>query len=288
MKSGTPIKDLGKRPLIMGIVNVTPDSFSGDGLLLSKNYVDDALAYALDQAANGAEILDIGGESSRPGAQIVGPEEEIRRTAPIIAAIRKKLPEMPISVDTIKPAVAAAAIEAGATIVNDISGSSQDPALRALVAKHGTYLIQMHNAAQPSAVLQTQTIGGEYLAQEDEDICATVARELAALAGLALESGIERDRIILDPGVGFGKTPEQNLQLVAHLDRFAPLGFPLLLGASRKSFIGRVLDLPPEERLEGTAAVTAIAAFHCPAIMRVHDVKAMARVAKMAWALARA
>lgn len=284
-----PIKDLGKRPLIMGIVNVTPDSFSGDGLFSGDDYVQAALDLALNHAASGADILDIGGESSRPGAHSIAADEEIRRTAPVIAAIRAKLPEMPISIDTVKPEVAAAALAAGAAILNDISGANQNPAMRKLAAESGAYLIQMHNAAQPSAVTQTQTIGGEYAAPDaTNNICATVARELAVLASLAMESGIAPDRIILDPGVGFGKTPEQNLQLVAHLDYFAPLGFPLLLGASRKSFIGRVLDLPPEERLEGTAAVTAIAALRTQAIMRVHDVKFMSRVAQMAFALATA
>jgi len=277
---------LGKQPLVMGIINVTPDSFSGDGLLLCEQGVESAVEQARNMAADGADILDIGGESTRPGAQPVSVDEEIRRTAPVIAAVRKALPRMPLSIDTTKPEVARAAIESGAAILNDVSGLAQNPAMRALAAAQGVYLVQMHNAAQDKAAVQTQTIGGEYLAHGgDGTIIATVARELTALAALALEAGLPREKIILDPGIGFGKTLEQNLQLINHLDEFLPLGFPLLLGASRKSFIGRALDLPPEERLEGTAAVTAIAALRCPAIMRVHDVKFMARVVKMAWKL---
>jgi len=269
----------------MGIINVTPDSFSGDGLLLSADYVQGTVAAALQMVRDGADILDIGGESTRPGAIAVSVEEEIDRTASVIAALHKEIPLVPLSIDTAKPEVARAALAAGASLLNDVSGAAQDPAMRALAAASGAQLVLMHNAAQTQAVSQTQTIGGEYLAEACEDIVALVARELAAMASQALSDGVAEDQIILDPGIGFGKTLEQNLQLINQLDLLVPLGFPLLLGPSRKSFIGRVLDLPPEDRLEGTAAAVTLGTLRGASILRVHDVKFMSRLVRMTHAL---
>lgn len=280
-----PLADLGHRPLIMGIMNITPDSFSGDGLLVDNDYIERAVDVAQAMASEGADILDIGGESTRPGASPVSSKEEIRRTSPLIKAIRAHLPTMRLSIDTTKVPVAAAAIEAGATILNDVSGTHQDPEMRKLAAVSGAYLIQMHNAAQADITTQTQTIGGEYAAPEHEASVADIARAMESLAQAALCDGVARERIILDPGIGFGKTLAQNLALINKVDQLKALGFPILLGPSRKSFIGRVLNLPPEERLEGTAAVVAVSVLRGAAILRVHEVGFMARVARMAHAL---
>lgn len=285
MAADSPIPELSTRPLIMGIINVTPDSFSGDGLLLSEDYVRDATRHALSMIDDGADILDIGGESTRPGSIPTPSGEEIRRVLPVITAIHKERPDIPLSIDTMKPEVARVALEAGARILNDISGHGQDPQMRELAATKGAYLILMHNEARARAVTQTNIVGGEYLAKEETKSTADVARDLVDLATTAMQSGIARDKIILDPGIGFGKTLEQNLALINQLDHFLPLGFPLLLGPSRKSFIGRVLDLPPEERVEGTAAAVAVGIMRGASILRVHDVRIMSRVARMTQAL---
>jgi dihydropteroate synthase len=287
-----------KRPLIMGILNVTPDSFSGDGLLHGCDYSApaDAIAAvtaAVDLAAQmvtaGADLLDIGGESSRPGSAPVSAEEEIRRTVPVIAAIGKKFPSLPLAVDTVKSQVAEAALDAGATIVNDISSLRGDDAMAALVVKRGAWLVLMHNRSDPALAVHDAKIGGEFGAPDSGetggDIVGDVLRDLRERTMFAEKSGIAREKIIIDPGIGFGKTVEQNLALSRSLDRLKASGYPVLTGPSRKSFIGRVLDLPVDERLEGTAALVAIAAFQGVDIIRVHDVKFMARVAKMAGAV---
>lgn len=270
-----------RKPLIMGILNVTPDSFSGDGLMQQDDFLAAALVRAVQMAAEGADMLDIGGESTRPGAEPIDAEEEKRRVVPVIAALAGRLPDMPLSVDTTKPEVARAALAAGATILNDISGA----ALRRLAAESGAKLVLMHNEACAQNVAREAVIGGEYDAASYGDVVEDVVRALGEMAAAALADGVKEDQIILDPGIGFGKTPEQNLRLVNELDRIASLGFPVLLGASRKSFIGRVLNLPPEERLEGTAAVTAVGVLRGADILRVHDVLFMSRVAAMTAAL---
>lgn len=280
-----------KRPLIMGILNMTPDSFSGDGLLAGRDYsapataadrdILRAVAQAAQMVEEGADILDVGGESSRPGSTPVSVEEEIRRTVPVIAAIREKFAHIPIAVDTVKAAVAQAALNAGATIINDISALG-DPPMAPLVVAHQCPVILMDNRSNPEAVTQDAKIGGEYKAAENADIVEEVKRNLLARAAAAQAAGIARDKIILDPGLGFGKTVEQNLALIRHLDRLKALGYPVLVGPSRKSFIGRVLDMPVEGRLEGTAALVAASVLNGADIIRVHDVPFMARVAKMA------
>jgi dihydropteroate synthase len=274
-----------KRPLVMGILNITPDSFSGDGLMGQEDYIDAALKQATLMKADGADIFDIGGESSRPGAFSVSANEEIRRVVPVIEALRKKLGIVSIAVDTVKAEVARAALEAGANIVNDISALAFDSGMAKLIALQDAYVVLMHNRSQASSVTQDAKIGGEYQASGSCDIVEDVAKELLARARFAEDAGIAKDRIILDPGLGFGKTPGQNLSLIRHVDKLKKLGYPVLIGSSRKSFIGRVLDLPVEERLEGTAATVAIAALLGADIIRVHDVKFMARTAKMAAAI---
>ena len=287
MNAPYPLPDLGLRPLVMGILNVTPDSFSGDGLMVEQNYVVAALLQGKQMVADGADILDIGGESSRPGATPVSIDEEIRRTIPVIAALCSKFPSLPISIDTVKPEVAAAAVEAGASIINDISGAKQNPAMPTLAAKCGVYLALMHNSSKANAVAEDKRLGAMYEAPTTEDIVDDVRRQLSDFAERAGAAGVARERIILDPGLGFGKTIEQNLRLINELDKLKTLGFPILAGPSRKSFIGRILDLPLNDRLEGTAAAVAVCVLRGADILRVHDVKEVARVVKMTAALTR-
>jgi len=278
----------GARTYVMGILNVTPDSFSGDGLGGdAAGTVGRALAQAVEFIDAGADILDIGGESTRPGSVPLGADDEKRRVLPVIEAIARELPSATISIDTFKADVAAAAIDAGAQIVNDVWGLRADPNLAAVVAARRAPIILMHNRSQPSAVILDR-LGGSYLGPDYDDFLENVAAEMLQSAEGALAAGIQRDQIILDPGIGFGKTVAQNMVLVNRMDRFKQLGFPVLSGPSRKSFIGRVLDLPVDERLEGTAATIALSIVRGADIVRVHDVGAMTRVARMVDALLRA
>jgi len=278
----------GTRTYVMGILNVTPDSFSGDGVGgAAAGTVARALAQAREFIEAGADIIDVGGESTRPGAQSLTADEEKRRVLPVIEAIARDLPEATVSIDTFKADVAAAAMDAGAHIVNDVWGLRADPSLGALAAARGAPVILMHNRSRPSAVV-VDRLGGSYLGPDYDDFLEDVADELLALAEGALAAGIPRDRIILDPGIGFGKTVAQNMVLVNRIDRFKELGFPILSGPSRKSFIGRLLDLPVDERLEGTAAAIALSIVRGADIVRAHDVRAMVRVARMTDAMLRA
>lgn len=269
----------------MGIVNVTPDSFSGDGLLLYADYIDRAVDRAQRMVADGARILDIGGESSRPGSISVSTDEEIRRVEPVVRAIKKKLPKIAISVDTVKADVAERALKAGATIVNDISALKQDPRMGEVAARNGAKVVLMHNRVSEEAYNQDETLGGSFDSPGYADMVAEVEADLKERIQSAQASGIKRDKIILDPGIGFGKTPQENLVLVSRLKNLKELGFPILVGLSRKSFIGHVLDAPIADRIEGTAACTAIAVMQGADILRVHDVKFMSRVVKMATAI---
>lgn len=271
------LPDLGQRPLIMGIVNVTPDSFSGDGVVDAAQAVTQARQMVMD----GADILDIGGESTRPGATPVSADEELSRILPVITALRAQGITTPISVDTFKASVADAALQAGANIINDVSGGTHDLAMLPLVAARQCPIILMHNRSAANMVNYDQTVGGEYTAADYQDIVQDVGRDLTQLATAALAAGVVPANIILDPGLGFGKSVTQNLRLIAAVRELKALGYPVLLGPSRKSFIGRVLDVPPDERLEGTAACIAIAAWQGADILRVHDVKAMTRVTRM-------
>ncbi|HNQ66551.1 MAG TPA: dihydropteroate synthase [Smithella sp.] len=275
-----------KKPLIMGIINVTPDSFSGDGIEPTPDYIERAIFQAEQMVAEGADILDVGGESSRPGHVPVSAEEEICRVVPVISSIKKTLgTAQTIAVDTVKSVVAEEALKAGASIVNDISALANDPHMGEVAARYGAQVVLMHNRAKATAVSYDAKIGGQYVAPEYANIIDDVTHELAERVEAALKAGIARDKIILDPGIGFGKTPQQNLTLIAQLGKIKALGFPVLIGPSRKSFIGHILDVAINDRIEGTAACVALAVMEGADIVRVHEVKYMARIAKMAAAI---
>ncbi len=277
----------GERTYVMGILNVTPDSFSGDGLLAQGDPVEAALAQAQAFLEAGADILDIGGESTRPGAQPVPLEEEIRRVIPVVREVARQFPKAVISVDTYKAPVAEAALEAGAHLVNDVWGLRADPRMAAVVARYGVPVILMHNRSTPNNAEVRERLGGRYVGVAYENLLEDVKRELLESVALAHAAGIPDSHIILDPGIGFGKTVEQNLELVDRLGEIRALGYPVLLGSSRKSFIGYTLNLPPEERLEGTAAAVAVGIVRGADIVRVHDVLPMVRVARMTDAIVR-
>ena len=280
----------GSRTYVMGILNLTPDSFSGDGILAlsgAVGEVEGAIQQARDFLAYGANILDVGGESTRPGSQSVGAEEELERVIPVIEAIAKEFPEAMISIDTYKARVAEAAFKAGAHILNDVWALRADPELAAVAAAFRVPVVLMHNRSNPASVEVRAQLGNAYIGSTYEDLMEDVKRELLASVDLAVKAGVEESRIILDPGVGFGKTREHNLELINRLDEIRLLGFPVLLGTSRKSFIGFTLDLPADQRVEGTAATVAVGITRGADIIRVHDVKEMARVAKMTDAIVR-
>jgi dihydropteroate synthase len=262
----------GERTYVMGIVNVTPDSFSGDGLLAgSVDPVVAAVALGRRMAEEGADLLDVGGESTRPGHAEVPVDEELDRVVPVIAALRAALPDMPLSVDTTKAPVAAAALDAGAHLLNDIWGVGSDDALARIAAERGVPLVVMHNRAEP----------------QYRDLIPEVVADLRAALERATRLGVPRNALIVDPGFGFGKTPEQNLALVRELAALRVLGRPILLGTSRKSILGRVLDLPVEERLEATLATTALGIAGGADLLRVHDVRANVRAARVSDAIVR-
>ena len=275
---------LDNSPSVMGILNVTPDSFSGDGIVPQGDYIARAVAQAERMIADGADMIDIGGESSRPGAAPVPTDEEIRRVIPVIAVIRDKFTALPIAIDTVKAEVAEKALQTGATIINDISALS-DAHMGEVVARYGASIVLMHNRSTTGDVTHDKKIGGQYNSPIYADIIEDVTRDLLVRAEAALAAGIAEDKIILDPGIGFGKSAQENLALIAHCDHLKVLGFPILMGVSRKSFIGGILDLPVEERLEGTAACVTASVLRGADIVRVHDVKFMARIVKMAAAL---
>ncbi len=285
----------GARTYVMGIVNVTPDSFSGDGLLAvaaadaagpraeiagdadgrPEGAGIDAAARAVLRAtlmvAEGADILDVGGESTRPGHAEVDESLELARVVPAIRAIRAALPDVPVSVDTTKPAVAAAALDAGADAINDVWGTPPSEDMLRLAAARHAPLVLMHNRER-----------AEY-----EDVVAEVLAELRAALERAVAAGIPQELLVVDPGIGFGKTAEHNLAMLHDLGRLRELGRPILLGTSRKSTIGKVLDLPAGERLEGTLATTALGVAAGVDIVRVHDVRPNVRVARMSDAIVR-
>ena len=255
----------GDRVYVMGVVNVTPDSFSGDGLAHDPAA---AVDLGLRMVADGADILDVGGESTRPGHRPVDAAEESKRVLPVVEQLAARA-GVPISIDMTKPDVAAAAAGAGAAIVNDIWGLKRAPALAQIAARHRMGLVVMHNQD-----------GTRYT-----DLVAEVVAGLETAVRQAVAAGVPRERVIVDPGIGFGKTWEQNLVLLRRLEELRAIGQPLLVGSSRKSFLGRLLDLPVGEREEGTAATVAAAVLRGADIVRVHDVRTMARVARVAAAL---
>ncbi len=277
----------GRQTYVMGIVNATPDSFSGDGLARGGDWVAAAVAQGEAQAAAGAHLLDVGGESTRPGSAPTPLAEELARVIPVIKALAQRV-AVPISVDTYKAEVARQAVAAGATLINDVWGLRMDPELARVAAESGAGVVLMHNRSQPKDAVQEARLGGRYVGVQYADLFADIRRELRASVDLALAAGVDPARIILDPGIGFGKTVEQNLALVRGFGEFRALGHPLLAGPSRKSFIGYTLNLPPDQRAEGTAAVVALCIQQGADIVRVHDVALISRVARMADAVVRA
>ncbi len=261
----------GARTYVMGILNVTPDSFSGDGLLTVADPLAAAVALARRMVDEGADLLDVGGESTRPGHPDVSEADELARVVPVVAAVRAALPRTPLTIDTTKAAVAAAALDAGADALNDIWGVGPDDALARLAAARGVPLIVMHNREEPVY----------------DDVVAEVVDELRAAVERAVGAGVPLESIIVDPGIGFGKTAGQNLELLARLGSLSSLGRPVLLGTSRKSTLGKVLDLPPDQRLEATLATTALGIAAGVDIVRVHDVEANVRAARMSDAIVR-
>ena len=266
-KCGSLSIEWGKRTYIMGILNVTPDSFSGDGV---RNDVGLALDQALRFQNDGADIIDVGGESTRPGSIPIDLDEERRRVIPVVRSLVSKL-SIPISVDTYKPRLAEEAIGAGAAMINDIWGLKHDISMASVVSHSNVPVILMHNQD-----------GVEY-----SDLIPDVIDSLSKSIECAIDSGIREENIILDPGIGFGKTPSHNLQLIRRLGEIKDMGFPVLIGTSRKSTLGLVLDLPVDDRLEGTAATVAISIANGVDIVRVHDVREMKRVSLMSDAIVR-
>ena len=268
MKIGNKEFKIGERTYIMGILNFTPDSFSDGGKF---NHMEDALKHVEDMINEGADIIDIGGESTRPNHTPVGEEEEIKRVIPIIKAVREKF-DIPISVDTYKAKVAEEAIKAGADLINDVWGFKKDKNMATVAAKYNVPCCLMHNREN----------------KEYNSLMNDMLEDLKESIKIAKDAGVKDENIILDPGIGFAKTCEQNLEVMNNLEVIKTLGYPILLGTSRKSMIGLTLDLPVEERIEGTIATTVIGIMKdaCD-FVRVHDVKENLRAAKMTDAIVR-
>ena len=257
--------DVENRCYIMGILNVTPDSFSDGGKF---NNMDSALKHAEEMIRDGADIIDIGGESTRPGHQVITDEEEIARVTPVIEAVKRNF-DIPVSIDTYKSAVAEAALQAGADLVNDIWGFRHDEKVAQVTAEYGAACCLMHNRHEPVY----------------NDFLQDVADDMKECLRIAKNAGIPDDKIILDPGVGFGKTFEHNLMITNHFDVLLRLGYPVLLGISRKSMIGLALDLPVDERVEGTMATSVIGVMKGCSFVRVHDIKENRRAIQMTEAI---
>jgi len=277
----------GARTYVMGILNVTPDSFSGDGLIAKGDTLEASVHQASEFLAAGADILDVGGESTRPGSAPVNAEQELERVIPVIRALRQHFPDALISIDTYKSGVAQQAIREGAQMLNDVWALRADPELATVAARHKVPVILMHNRSNPASVEVRHRLGKAYLGAEYKHLIEDVKRELLQSVELAKQAGIPDSHIVLDPGIGFGKTVEQNLELINRLHEIRALGYPVLLGPSRKSFIGFTLDLPADQRVEGTAAAVAVGIVRGADIVRVHDVTQIARVARMTDALVR-
>ena len=266
---------LSARTCVMGVLNVTPDSFSDAGQYAD---FDSAVARGLAMAEEGADIIDVGGESTRPGADPVKEDEEIERVAPVIKELATKL-AIPISIDTYKSGVAGAALEAGAALINDISGMAFDSGMAPLVAKAGVPVALMHIKGKPKD-MQTDPVY--------DSLMSEISGYLRDKARAAIDAGVAPEKVIIDPGIGFGKTVEHNLEIIRRVIEFKSLGYPVLIGPSRKSFIGKILGLEPDQRLEGTAAAIAACVAGGASIVRVHDVKEMVRVVRVADAVFKA
>lgn len=265
MKIGNRDFDIKNKTYIMGILNVTPDSFSDGG---KYNHLDAALFHAEEMLRDGADIIDIGGESTRPGHTVITDQEEISRVVPVIEAVKSRF-DVPVSIDTYKGAVAEAALKAGTDLVNDIWGFKHDKKVADLTAQYKAACCLMHN--RHKAVY--------------DDFLSDLVKDMEECIKIAREAGVSDDRIILDPGVGFGKTYEMNLEAIHHVDVLHQLGFPILLGTSRKSVIGLTLDLPADQRVEGTVATTVIGVMKGCAFVRVHDIKENKRAIQMTEAI---
>jgi dihydropteroate synthase len=276
----------GRQTYVMGILNVTPDSFSGDGLLRKEDWLAVVVDRGRAMLEAGAHVLDVGGESTRPGAQAVTVDEELDRVVPAVRALNEA-GWGPISIDTYKAVVAHGALEAGAVLVNDVWGLRRDPDMADLVAERQVPVILMHNRSKPQDAAFEARLGGRYTGSQYDDLIPDIQRELMECVELARNASVPDRQIILDPGIGFGKTVSQNLELLDRVGEFQALGFPILIGPSRKSFIGYTLNLPPDQREEGTAAAVVIGIARGADIVRVHDVEVMARVAKMTDAIVR-
>jgi len=275
-----PTFEWGHRTLVLGVLNVTPDSFSDGGLYAS---VDAAVAHAHCMVADGAHMLDIGGESTRPATftdhSPLPAEEEKRRVLPVITRLARELPDIPLSIDTYKADVARAALDAGAAVVNDISGLTFDPLMASLVAERGVPLILMHLLGVPRHIP---------LRPEYGDVVRDIGAFFEKQTAYARAQGVRDEQIWLDPGLGFGKTAQHNLEILRRLPELRALGYPLVVGASRKRFLGKVLGTDdPQDRLEGTAAAVALSIAGGADVVRVHDVRAMARVARVSDAVVR-
>jgi dihydropteroate synthase len=260
------------RTAVVGVLNVTPDSFSDGGRWLER---DAAVAHAVEMEAQGAEVIDVGGESTRPGSEPVPEDEELKRVLPVIDDLSGEL-SVPISVDTRKPAVAGRALEAGASIVNDTTGEVTASDMDGVVADSGAAIIVMHSRGTPATMKSLTDYG---------DVVRHIGDFLERRGGELREKGVPSDSIVIDPGFGFAKTPAQNLEILKRLEEIVAIGYPVLVGTSRKSFIGAILDLPEHQRLEGTAATVAWAVGKGARLLRVHDVSEMVRVARMTEAI---
>ena len=258
-----------RETLVMGIVNVTPDSFSDGGKFFSPEV---AISHASKLITQGADIIDIGGESTRPGAELVSETEELKRVIPVIEKVRIDNPTILISIDTTKASVAKYAVEAGADIINDVSGLSFDNNMTGIVESLNVPIVIMHMKGNP----QNMQLNPKY-----KDIVNEILDFFKMKIKIAIQSGINRSMIILDPGIGFGKTVDHNFELLSRLNEFNVLELPIMIGPSRKSFIGITLDLPPEDRVEGTAAAVSAGVMNGASIVRVHDVKSMKRVVRI-------
>jgi dihydropteroate synthase len=274
IQCGAQVLRFGERVYLMGILNVTPDSFSDGGRFLDGKM---AMEHALKMVEDGADLIDVGGESSRPGSDPVSEKEELSRVIPVIEAL-VKYTVAPISIDTTKAVVAKEAMDAGASLINDISAMSADPAMAKVAAASGVPVVLMHMRGTPKSM---QSVPIHY-----DDVVKDIGKYLSKRIS-DIESAVSREKIIVDPGIGFGKTPQHNLTILHRISEFASLGQPLMVGPSRKAFVGAVLGVDVSERMYGTAAAVAAAVAGGAHILRVHDVLPMRQVADMAWAIAR-
>ena len=268
IKIGKKLFDLSQRTFVIGILNITPDSFYDGGKFSN---LDEAVKRGIPMACEGADIIDIGGESTRPGSEPIGLEEELSRVIPVIERLSKEI-EVPLSIDTYKSFVAKKALDSGASMINDISALRFDPEMKKIAAEYKVPIVLMHIKGTPKNM------------QDDpyyDDVMKEISSYLKESITIAKDAGIEEDKIIIDPGIGFGKRLEDNLDILKNLSILKTLEKPILVGPSRKSFIGKVLDLPPEERLEGSLGALAVAIFNGANLVRVHDVKESLRVARL-------